>query len=128
MVATVISCIATATAVVILGVRGHGPATVLVLGLIWGILPVGWVIAALTFLAPTAVIKWRHEMMVPTSRWRRPVGLFFSERLGIAGDRPWESRAAAKRVRRFGLSLLLFWGVVFLVLVSAPPFTDRLSR
>jgi hypothetical protein len=128
MSAAVVTLGTTAVAVVVLGVSGHGPVTDLVVGLGWGVFPLGWLIAVATFLFPTHAIRWRHRLLDPEPTWAQPLGRFFSKRLAISGERPWEEKLAVRRVRRFGLLLVLFWSVVLVVLLSAPPLTDRIVR
>lgn len=121
-----VSLVATSVAIVILAMQGHGPWTAVILGLVWGIVPSSWAIAAPSYFSPESVIRWRHRALEPHTNWRTPLEQWFSRSMAIEGGAPSESRRARSRVRRLGLALMMFWGVVVLVLLSASPFMDRL--
>lgn len=109
---------------VLLVVFHHNPITALLVGFCWGVVPqgLGWGVSDL--VAPGWVLRWRERMISGTADWRKPVGAYFSDRLGASGSEPWTEPTALRRTRWLGASLTAFWIVVVAVLLWVPEHLD----
>ena len=70
------------------------------------------VFAAAELLAPATFLRWRSWMVEGAPRVARTVGAAFDKGLGSGGDSYVESRLAQRRVRLFGVSLLVVGALV----------------
>ena len=125
-VALLTLAVATPAAVIALGLQGHKPFTDVFLGLVWGVVPTGWAVGAVCFWAPDWMIRWRQSAIDPKPNWRSAIEEWFARRLAINREAAGQSRKSHYRVRRLGMLLMWFWAIVVLVLLTAPPFTDKL--
>src|SRR5260370_15960732 len=117
-----------AVAISVLALQGNNPWIAVGAGVGWGLVPVGLLFGVLNLIAPAWVIRWSERAMVGNVRYRKIVGAWFSRRLGVAGQRPWESHTARHRVRMLGLAHTAFWGIVLAFLILSPYPGDRLIR
>jgi hypothetical protein len=91
-----------------LAVKGYGPYAAVMVGVWWGLLPLGLLFGIALAAAPARMIRWREGVMAQRGYQVR-LGLWFSKLLAISGPRPWESPVAQSRVRALGAVEIVFW-------------------
>ena len=105
-----------AVAIVLFAVNGYAPLIAVVGGVWWGLVPIMLLFGAPMVVVPARVIRWRRAAMAQHGYQTR-IGSWFSNQLGIAGPRPWESAVARHRVRTLGaLEIVVGLGVGILLL------------
>jgi hypothetical protein len=92
------------------------------LGLVVGLLGLGWLFAASETLVPRRFLKWRSWMMEGGPRSLSQIGAAVDEVVGTGGNEAWNSIQAQRRVRIIGIIGLALLapasGVLWLILHS----------